>query len=166
MVTIIRWRMLTACGLNRIVTDSMLSLIKSVFYNKIKRLYPAFSLRTAINPGRARTLLATMRRVYRLQGRKSVGAADYQALLRTADSVLKDDVMALQELLVVPAGSTPPGMPVDEHAQFLAVEGLFNLPTLNENHQRLVQGQEKRSLDNFRVIESGDGWLSLMPVKE
>ena len=66
-----------------------------------------------------------MVRVYQLRDRKAVDAADYQTLLRRADTVLKDDVLVSKELLVMPNGSVTLNMPMDEDAQFVAVVGLF-----------------------------------------
>jgi type VI secretion system protein VasD len=43
-----------------------------------------------------------MVRVYQLRDRKAVDAANYQTLLRNSDTVLKDDVLASKELLVMP----------------------------------------------------------------
>ncbi|EHI0358192.1 type VI secretion system lipoprotein TssJ, partial [Escherichia coli] len=99
-----------------------------IFYKKIKTLHLDFTPRTAINTDGAQTPLATMVRVYQLRDRKAVDAADYQMLLRRADTVLKDDVLASKELLVMPDGSVTLNMPMDEDAQFVAVVGLFNRP--------------------------------------
>ena len=43
-----------------------------------------------------------MTRVYQLRDRKAVDDADYQTLLRNADTILKDDVLASKSLLVMP----------------------------------------------------------------
>lgn len=43
-----------------------------------------------------------MVRVWQLRDRKAVDAADYQTLLRNADTILKDDVLASKSLLVMP----------------------------------------------------------------
>ena len=56
--------------------------------------------------------------VYQLRDRKAADAADYQTLLRNADTVLKDDVLASKSLLVMPKGSVTLNMPMDEDAQF------------------------------------------------
>ena len=66
--------------------------------NTASGFYP----RTAINADGAQTPLATMVRVYQLRDRKAVDAADYQTLLRNADTILKDDVLASKSLLVMP----------------------------------------------------------------
>ncbi|WP_329911761.1 type VI secretion system lipoprotein TssJ [Serratia quinivorans] len=174
MATATRWRaltliaccMLAGCGLTQTVTDGTVSMTKSIFYKKIKMLHLDFSPRTAINADGAQIPLATMVRVYQLKDRKSVDAADYQTLLRNADAVLKDGVVASKELIVMPEGSMTLNMPMDENAQFVAVVGLFNRPDLKDNRWRLVLTRNDLDPDKSRTIELGDGWLSLVPVKE
>lgn len=87
-------------------------------------------------------------------------------LLRRADAVLKDDVLASKELLVMPDGSVTLNMPMDENAQFVAVVGLFNRPDQKDNRWRTVLTRDDLNPDKPRTIELGDGWLSLVPVKE
>lgn len=174
MVTVTRWRALTlfacvsltGCGLTQTVTDGTVSLAKSLLYKKIKTLHLDFTPRTAINADGAQIPLATMVRVYQLKDRKAVDAADYQMLLRNADTVLKDDVLASKELLVMPKGSVALNMPMDEDTQFVAVVGLFNRPDLKDNRWRMVLTRDDLDPDKPRTIELGDGWLSLVPEKE
>ncbi len=132
----------------------------------MKTLHLDFTPRTAINTDGAQTPLATMVRVYQLRDRKAVDAADYQTLLRRADTVLKDDILASKELLVMPNGSVTLNMPMDEDAQFVAVVGLFNRPDQKDNRWRLVLTRDDLDPDKPRTIELGDGWLGLVPVKE
>ncbi|CZX02555.1 type VI secretion system protein VasD [Enterobacter hormaechei] len=140
-------------------------MTKSIFYKKIKTLHLDFTPRTSINADGAQTPLATMVRVWQLKDRKAVDAADYQTLLRKADTVLKDDVLASKELLVMPDGSVTLNMPMDEDAQFVAVVELFNRPDQKDNRW-LVLTRDDLDPDKPRTIELGDGWLSLVPVKE
>lgn len=130
--------------------------------NTASGFYP----RTAINADGAQTPLATMVRVYQLKDRKAVDTADYQTLLRKADTVLKDDVLTSKALLVMPNGSVTLNMPMDEEAQFVAVVGLFNRPDMQDNRWRLVLTRDDLDPDKPRTIELGDGWLSLVPLKE
>ena len=174
MATVTRWQALTfiacgllaGCGLTQTVTDGTVSITKSIFYKKIKTLHLDFAPRTAINADGAQTPLATMVRIYQLKDSKAIDAADYQTLLRKADTVLKDDVLASKALLVMPNGSVTLNMPMDEEAQFVAVVGLFNRPDLKDNRWRLVLTRGDLDPDNPRTIELGDGWLSLVPVEE
>ncbi len=174
MATVTRWQALTliacgllaGCGLTQTVTDGTVSITKSIFYKKIKTLHLDFNPRAAINADGAQTPLATMVRVYQLKDSKEVDAADYQTLLRKADTVLKDDVLASKALLVMPNGSVTLNMPMDEEAQFVAVVGLFNRPDMQDNRWRLVLTRDDLDPDKPRTIELGDGWLSLVPVEE
>lgn len=158
--------LLAGCGLTQTVTDGTASLTKSIFYKKIKTLHLDFTPRTAINADGAQTPLATMIRVYQLKDRKNIDAADYQTLLRKADTVLKEDELGSKELLVMPGGSMTFNMPMDEDAQFVAVVGLFNRPDMQNNRWRLVLDRSDLDPDIPRTIELGEGWLSLVPVKE
>ncbi|EMG9277055.1 TPA: type VI secretion system lipoprotein TssJ [Enterobacter cloacae] len=174
MATVTRWwaltliacGLLTGCGLTQTVTDGTVSITKSIFYKKIKTLHLDFTPRKAINADGAQTPLATMVRVWQLKDRKNIDAADYQTLLRKADTVLKEDELASKELLVMPGGSMTLNMPMDEEAQFVAVVGLFNRPDMEDNRWRLVLTRDDLDPDKPRTIELGDGWLSLVPVKE
>ncbi|TDN50106.1 type VI secretion system protein VasD [Buttiauxella sp. JUb87] len=174
MATVTRWRALTligccllaGCGLTQTVTDGTVNMTKSIFYKKIKTLHLDFAPRTAINADGAQTPLATMVRVYQLKDRRAVEAADYQTLLRNADTVLKEDVLASKELLVMPNGNVTLDTPMDENAQFVAIVALFNRPDLKDNQWRLVLSRDDLDPDEPRTIEPGDGWLSLVPVKE
>ncbi|MBE3153270.1 type VI secretion system lipoprotein TssJ [Enterobacter cloacae complex sp. P34C] len=174
MATVTRWRaltliacgLLTGCGLTQTVTDGTVSITKSIFYKKIKTLHLDFTPRKAINADGAQTPLATMVRVYQLKDRKNIDTADYQTLLRKADTVLKEDELASKELLVMPDGSVTLNMPMDEDAEFVAVVGLFNRPDMQDNRWRLVLTRDDLDPDKPRTIELGDGWLSLVPVKE
>lgn len=174
MTTVTRWWaltliacvLLTGCGLTQTVTESTVSLTKSIFYKKIKTLHLDFTPRTAINADGAQTPLATMVRVYQLKERQTVDAADYQMLLRNADTVLKDDVLASKEILVMPGGSVTLNMPMDEEARFVAVVGLFNRPDMKDNRWRTVLTLDDLDPEKPRTIELGDGWLSPVPVKE
>ncbi|TNV23005.1 type VI secretion system lipoprotein TssJ [Buttiauxella sp. B2] len=174
MATVTRWRALTliaccllaGCGLTQTVTDGTVSMTKSIFYKKIKILHLDFTPRTAVNADGAQMPLATMVRVYQLKDRKSLDAADYQTLLRNADAVLKDDLLASQSVMVMPGGSVTLNTPMDENAQFVAVVGLFNRPDIKDNRWRLVLTRDDLDPDKPRTLELGDGWLNLVPVKE
>ena len=174
MATVTRWwaltliacGLLTGCGLTQTVTDGTVSITKSIFYKKIKMLHLDFTPRAAINADGAQTPLATMVRVWQLRDRKAVDAADYQTLLRNADTVLKEDILATKELLVMPDGSVTIDVPMDENARFVAIAGLFNRPDLKDNRWRLVLTRDELDPDKPRTIELGDGWLTLVPVKE
>lgn len=165
-LTLIACCLLAGCGLTQTVSDGTVSLTKSIFYKQIKILHLDFAPRAAANADGEQTPLATMVRVYQLTDRKAVDAANYPSLLNNADAALKDDVLASRSLLVMPDGSVTLDMPMDENAQFVAVVGLFNRPDMKDNRWRLVLSRNDLDPDKAHIIELGDGWLSLVPVKE
>lgn len=158
--------LLTACGLTQSVSDGTASVTKAIFYKKINVLHLDFEPRAAVNADEGQAPLATMVQVYQLKDRQKVDAADYQKLLRDADNTLKEDIVASKSLLVMPKGSVTLNMPMDENAKFVAVVGLFNRPDLRNNTWRLVLSRDDLDPDKPRTIELGNGWLTLVPVKE
>lgn len=158
--------LLAGCGLTQTVTDGTVNVTKSIFYKKIKVLHLDFDPRAAVNADEAQTPLATMVQVWQLKDRQKVDAADYQTLLRDADNVLKEDVVASKSLLVMPKGSVILNMPMNEEAKYVAVVGLFNRPELKNNTWRLVLTRDDLDPDKPRTLELGNGFLTLVPVKE
>lgn len=158
--------LLAGCGLTQTVTDATVNVTKSIFYKKIKILHLDFEPRAAANADEAQTPLATMVQIRQLKDRQKVEGADYQTLLRDADNVLKEDVVASKSLLVMPKGSVILNMPMNEEAKYVAVVGLFNRPELKNNTWRLVLTRDDLDPDKPRTIELGNGFLTLVPVKE
>ena len=158
--------LLAGCGLTQTVTDGTVNVTKSIFYKKIKVLHLDFEPRAAVNADEAQTPLATMVQVWQLKDRQKVDAADYQTLLRDADNMLKEDVVASKSLLVMPKGSIILNMPMNEEAKYVAVVGLFNRPELKNNTWRLVLTRDDLDPDKPRTLELGNGFLTLVPVKE
>ncbi len=158
--------LLAGCGLTQAVTDGAVNVTKSIFYKKIKVLHLDFAPRSAANADEAQTPLATMVRVYQLKDSQKVEAADYQTLLRDADTALKEDVVASKSLLVMPRGSVTLNMPMSGEAKYVAVVGLFNRPEIKNNTWRLVLSRDDLDPDKPRTIELGNGFLTLVPVKE
>lgn len=158
--------LLAGCGLAQKVTDGTISVTQSIFYKKIKILHLDFEPRAAANADEAQTPLATMIQVWQLKDRQKVDAADYQKLLRDADSMLKEDILASKSLLVMPKGSIILNMPMSEEAEYVAVVGLFNRPDMKNNAWKLVLTRDDLDPDKPRTIELGNGFLTLIPVKE
>jgi len=158
--------LLAGCGLTQTVSDGTVNVTKSIFYKKIKVLHLDFEPRSAVNADEAQTPLATMVQVWQLKDRQKVDAADYQKLLRDADTLLKEDIVASKSLLVMPKGSVILNMPMDEEAKYVAVVGLFNRPDMKNNTWRLVLTRDDLDPDKPRTIELGNGFLTLVPVKE
>lgn len=158
--------LLSGCGLAQSVHDGTRSMATSLFYKKIKTLHLDLSPRAALNADETQIPLATMVRVYQLKDRKILDSADYQMLLRDDSPVLKGDVLASRSLLVMPGGNVTLNMPMDEHAAYVAVVALFRQPDLKKNTWRLVLRRDDLDPDKARTVELGDGWLSLVPLKE
>jgi len=158
--------LLSGCGLAQSVHDGTRSMATSLFYKKIKTLQLDLSPRAALNADEAQIPLATMVRVYQLKDRKILDSADYQMLLRDDSPVLKGDVLASRSLLVMPGGNVTLNMPMDENAAYVAVVALFRQPDLKKNTWRLVLRRDDLDPDKARTVELGDGWLSLVPLKE
>ncbi|EOC1346458.1 type VI secretion system lipoprotein TssJ [Cronobacter turicensis] len=158
--------LMAGCGLTQAVKDGTVSMAKSVFYKKIKTLHLDFAPRAALNVDGDQTPLATMVRIYQLKDRKNMDAADYGTVLQNADTVLKDELLASREVLIMPNGNVSLDMPMDENAQFVAVVGLFNHPEMKDNRWRLVLSRDDLDPDKPRRVELGDGWLQLVERKE
>lgn len=158
--------LLTACGLTQTVSDGTVSATRAIFYKKIKVLRLDFEPRAAINADESQAPLATMVQVYQLKDRQKVDAADYQKLLRDADSTLKEDIVASKSLLVMPKGSVTLNMPMNEEAKFVVVVGLFNRPDIKNNTWKLVLSRDDLDPDKPRTIQLNSTGLTLVPVKE
>lgn len=158
--------LLVGCGLTQMVKDGAVNTTKALFYKQIKTLHLDFTSRAALNVDGEQVPLSVMVRVYQLKDRKSVDAADYRTLLGNADTVLKNDLLASREVLVMPGGDVSLDMPLDADAKFVAVVGLFNRPDMKGNKWYLVLKREDLDADEPRTVELADGWLNLLPLKE
>lgn len=158
--------LLTGCGLTQAVSDGIVSATKAIFYKKIKVLHLDFEPRAAANADESQTPLSTMVQVYQLKDRQKVDAADYQKLLRDADTTLKEDIVTSKSLLVMPKGSVTLNMPMNEDAKYVAVVGLFNRPDMRNNTWKLVLSRDDLDPDKPRTIQLNSTGLILMPVKE
>ncbi|GAA0480600.1 MULTISPECIES: type VI secretion system lipoprotein TssJ [Tatumella] len=158
--------LLTGCGLTQSVTDGAVSITKAIFCKKIKVLHLDFEPRAAANADESQTPLATMVQVWQLKDRQQVDAADYQKLLRDANTSLKEDIVASKSLLVMPKGSIILNMPLEQAAKFVAVVGLFNRPDLDNNTWKLVLSRADLDPDKPRTIQLNSTGLTLVPLKE
>ena len=95
--------------------------------------------------------LATMVWVWQFRDRKTVDAADYRTLLRKADTILKDDVLASKELPVMSGGSVTLNMLMDEDAQFPTRQcRLFQ----NQSVPEVVEGSYASTAWKARILSS------------
>ncbi|WP_234084107.1 type VI secretion system lipoprotein TssJ [Enterobacter quasiroggenkampii] len=170
-----RWLMplialiLTGCGVTQSVTDGTRSAFNSVFYKKIKILHLDFTAREALNTdSRESNSLSqpVVIRVYQLKDRKTFDKTVYQQLLQDDSTILKDDMLAIRDVVVKPGGDANLDMPMEEKAQFVAVVGLFRHPDMDNNAWKQVIKRSDLDPDKPRILEAGDNSLTLQPLKD
>lgn len=157
---------LAGCGLAQAVKDGTVSMKDAILYKKITTLRLDFTPRSGINADEDQTPLATMVWIYQLKSQKTVESASYQMLLAQSDEILKKETLESTSVMVMPGGQVSLDVPLEKETQFVAVLGLFRNPDLSENTWRIVINREDLDADKPRVIELGDGWLRLLPLKD
>lgn len=160
---------LTGCGVTQGITDGTKSAFNAVFYKKIKVLHLDLTAREALNTdSRESNSLSEplVVRVYQLKDRKTFDKTVYQQLLKDGDITLKDDLLATRDVVVKPGGDANLDMPMEEGAQFIAVVGLFRHPDMVNNTWRQVLKREDLDPDKPRILEAGNNYLTLQPLKD
>jgi len=160
---------LTGCGVTQGVADGTKSAYTALFYKKIKVLHLDFTAREALNTdSRESNSLSepVVVRVYQLKDRKEFDKTVYQQLLQDGDTLLKADLLATRDVLVKPGGDANLDMPMEEGAQFVAVVGLFRQPDMVNNTWKQVLKREELDPDNPRILEAGNNYLTLQPLKD
>jgi len=158
--------LMAGCGLTQTVKDGAVDVTRTLFYRQVKILRLDFEPRSALNTDSDQTPHATMVRVYQLKERKTIDAANYQTLLNNADVVLKDDLLATKEVLVMPGGNVSMDMPIERKTQFVAVVALFYQPDVRNEKWRVVLSRDELDPDKPRKLELGDGWMNLLPLEK
>ncbi|WP_409310960.1 type VI secretion system lipoprotein TssJ [Pectobacterium sp. B1J-3] len=156
---------LSGCGLTQSVSQGTVSMTKSLFYKKIDTLHLDFTPRSALNTDEDRTPLSVVLRVYQLKARQALDDADYQDLLMYDDATLKADWLAQRDVTIKPFGSESLNMPLNPDAKFIAIVGLFRAPE-QKGGWKLILEREMLDPDMPRVIEVGNGALTLLPMKD
>jgi len=160
---------LTGCGVTQGVADGTKSAYTALFYKKIKVLHLNFTAREALNTdSRESNSLSepVVVRVYQLKDRKEFDKTIYQQLLQDGDTILKADLLATRDVLVKPGGDANLDMPMEEGAQFVAVVGLFRQPDMVNNTWKQVLKREELDPDKPRILEAGNNYLTLQPLKD
>jgi len=160
---------LTGCGVTQGVADGTKSAYTALFYKKIKVLHLDFTAREALNTdSRESNSLSepVVVRVYQLKDRKEFDKTIYQQLLQDGDTILKADLLATRDVLVKPGGDANLDMPMEEGAQFVAVVGLFRQPDMVNNTWKQVLKREELDPDKPRILEAGNNYLTLQPLKD
>lgn len=160
---------LTGCGVTQGVADGTKSAYTALFYKKIKVLHLDFTAREALNTdSRESNSLSepVVVRVYQLKDRKEFDKTVYQQLLQDGDTLMKADLLATRDVLVKPGGDANLDMPMEEGAQFVAVVGLFRQPDMVNNTWKQVLKREELDPDKPRILEAGNNYLTLQPLKD
>ncbi|SDC84498.1 type VI secretion system protein VasD [Proteus mirabilis] len=157
---------LVGCGLAQTVKDGTVNMKDAILYKKITTLHLDFVARSGLNTDEDQTPLATMVWVYQLKDKKVIENSTYQMLLTRSDEILKKDMLNATSVMVMPDGQVSLDEPLEKETQFIAVLGMFRDPNLSEDTWRLVINREDLDADKPRVIELGDGWLRLLPLKD
>ena len=170
-----RWLMplmvfsLAGCGVTQSVSDGTKSAFNAVFYKNINVLHLDFTAREALNTdARESNSLSepVVVRVYQLKERTTFDKAVYQQLLKEGDALLKDDLLASRDVVLKPGGDLNLNMPMEQEAQFVAVVGLFRHPDLMDNTWKQVIKRNDLNPDKPRILEAGDNYLTLRPLKD
>lgn len=158
--------LLTGCGLTQTVSESTVSLTKSIFYKEIKTLHLDFLAREAVNKNAQGIALSAVVRIYQLKDRKAFDSANYQSLFAEDSTVVKADLVAQKDIRVRPGESVTLDIPLETEAQYIAVAGMFISPEQSEDSWRVVLSREDLDPDKARIIELKTQGLALMPLEE
>ncbi|NTZ51629.1 type VI secretion system lipoprotein TssJ [Citrobacter gillenii] len=158
--------LLTGCGLTQTVSESTVSLTKSIFYKEIKTLHLDFLAREAVNKNAQGIALSTVVRIYQLKDRKAFDSANYQSLFAEDSTVVKADLVAQKDIRVRPGESVTLDIPLETEAQYIAVAGMFISPEQSEDSWRVVLSREDLDPDKARIIELKTQGLALMPLED
>lgn len=148
------------------VSESTVSLTKSIFYKEIKTLHLDFLAREAVNKNAQGIALSTVVRIYQLKDRKAFDSANYQSLFAEDSTVVKADLVAQKDIRVRPGESVTLDIPLETEAQYIAVAGMFISPKQSEDSWRVVLSREDLDPDKARIIELKTQGLALMPLED
>lgn len=157
---------LTGCGLTQSVTDSTVSVTKSIFYKQVKTLHLDIQARDGVNNNARGAALATVVRIYQLKDRKAFDSTDYPSLFADDSQAIKTDLVAEKDIRVRPGESVTLDMPMEETAQYVAVAGMFMAPDQVNNSWRITLSRDDLDPDKPRVIEVSNNQLTLQPLKD
>ncbi|WP_428944128.1 type VI secretion system lipoprotein TssJ [Pantoea sp. FN060301] len=160
---------LSGCGLTQSVTEGTTTVVKSIFYKKIKVLHLDFTAREALNiDARENNSLSepVVVRIYQLKETKTFDRTVYQQLLKDGENRLGADLLATRDVVVKPGGAAVLDMPMEADAKFVAIVGLFRHPDMAKNSWKMTLGREDLDPDKPRIIELSGNILKLQPIKD
>lgn len=155
----------SGCGLTQKVSEGTASVTKSLFYKQIRTLHLDFRAREGANRNAQGAALSTVVRIWQLSDRQAFDASDYPSLLAADSQVLKADLLAQKAIRVRPGESVSIDVPMEERTAFVAVAGMFLSPDTQNETWRLLLTRADLHPEKARVIELGDGTLTLVAVK-
>nr|WP_283093599.1 type VI secretion system lipoprotein TssJ [Citrobacter sp. JGM124] len=160
---------LVGCGVTQSVTDGTQSVFNSLFYKKVKILRLDFTAREELNTDSRESHSlseSVIVRVYQLKDRKAFDNTVYQQLLQDDGMMLKADLLASRDVVVKPGADVSLDMPMEEDTQFVAVAGFFRHPDRVANTWKRVIEREMLLPDKPRILEAGNNYLTLQPIKD
>lgn len=158
--------LLAGCGLTQKVTDGTVAVTQSIFYKQVKTLHLDIRTREAVNNNARGEALSTVVRIYQLKDRKTFDSTNYSSLFADDSQALKADLLAAKDIHLRPGSAVMMDMPMDEHAQYVAIAGMFMSPDTMNNTWRMVLSRNELDPDKPRIIEAGDNRLTLTPVRD
>ena len=157
--------LLAGCGLTQKVTDGTVAVTKSIFYKQVETLHLDIRTREALNSNARGEALSIVVRIYQLKDRKAFDSTDYPSLFADDSQALQADLLAAKDIHLRPGSAVMVDMPMHEHAQYVAVAGMFMSPDAINNTWRVVLSRNELDPDKPRIIEAGDNHLTLIPMK-
>lgn len=158
--------LVAGCGLTQKVSESTVSLTKSIFYKQINTLHLDIKARHAINNNAQGTALSTVVRIYQLNDRKAFDSTDYASLFAADSMAIKADLLSQKDIRVRPGESVAIDIPLEKSAQYIAVAGMFISPDQENNTWRVVLKRDDLDADEARIIELNMQGLMLIPLEE
>lgn len=159
--------LLGGCGLTQTVTDATTGTTRAIFYKQVKTLHLDVTGRPALNTDiTAMTGLSvpTVVRVYQLRDRDTVDKATYDQLLNNADNLLRADLLEQHALVIKPGEGAQLDVSLSKEARFVSVVAFVRVPDTQETPWRLTLTRDDLDPDRARVVELGNGRLTLRPL--
>lgn len=155
---------IAGCGLTQTISDGTVAITKSIFYKQIKILHLDFIAREALNTDDNGVSLSVVVRVFQLKTVDTFNNSDYESLFNQDEVILKDSLLAQQDLRIRPAESIALDMPMEKETEFVAIAAMFHTPDGIKNSWRIVIPKKDLDPDNARKITLDENTLTLQPM--
>ncbi|MFL9927190.1 type VI secretion system lipoprotein TssJ [Herbaspirillum lusitanum] len=150
--------LLSGCGAWQAVSDTTVSVARSVFTKQVKVLNIDFKAREQLNPDDNQKSLSVVVRVYQLKDHKTFDSASYRDLLRNDKSILAGDLLDSRGLMLLPGTTASLSQPMQEGTRFIGVAVFFRKTAL-DTHWRRVLPKKMLSADEPLRLELLDSEL-------